>query len=300
MSKSKRTALLLLALAAVIVALLAMSLPRLTLAPGEPFKLADQSGAQGESGVAESALIGWLFRGAVALVVALFPVYIVYSLMSKEGRRRLLLNILLLALFLFVADRLPKQELKQDSESQEITAVNPNELGSGDGLPVSVFDETPPPWVTLAVILLGAGLLVALLAAAYWVYQQRSRPLVDAHLEALAEAAQQTVTAIHAGGDLKTSVIACYREMSRVVQEQRGIARDVAMTPREFEDVLIRQGLPGESVRTLTRLFESVRYGSIATGGREEAQAVACLTEIAAACRGLSSLNTGSGAYAER
>ncbi len=294
MSKAKRNALLLLALAAVVVALLAMSLPSLTLAPGEPFALPDRGGVQGGGSVAENNLLGWLLRGAVALIVVLFPVYIVYSLMTKQGRKRLLANIVLLALLLFIADRLPKQPLEQEEEAQEIMLADPAEIGIGEGVPVAVFDETPPPWITLVVILAGAGLIVVVAGAGYWFYQQRRRPLPDAQLEALAEAAQQTVAAIHAGGDLKASVIACYREMSRVVQEQRGISRDVAMTPREFEDVLIRRGLPGDAIRTLTRLFESVRYGSSLDGARETEQAVACLNEIMAACRNL------GGAYAGR
>jgi hypothetical protein len=168
---------------------------------------------------------------------------------------------------------------------------------------VSEFPQEPPAWLTVAVILIGAALLVAVAAVALYLYRSRSDPKAIPQYEALAEAAQQTITAIQSGGDLKASVIACYREMSRIVQEQRGISRDMTMTPREFEDVLIGKGLPGDAVRTLTRLFESVRYGSAADGARETEQAVAALTEIADYCQSFGSMgstNTGAALYAGR
>jgi len=75
--------------------------------------------------------------------------------------------------------------------------------------------------------------------------------------------------------------------MARIVREQRGISRDSAKTTTEFAADLEGAGLPGEDVRRLTRLFESVRYGAKLTGEDEEREAVAALTAIARACRGV-------------
>jgi hypothetical protein len=72
--------------------------------------------------------------------------------------------------------------------------------------------------------------------------------------------------------------------MTRVLITQKGIAREAAMTPREFETALAETGLPRESVRRLTRLFEDVRYGTMMPGRREELVAVDCLTDIVEAC----------------
>ncbi|HTP10892.1 MAG TPA: DUF4129 domain-containing protein, partial [Anaerolineae bacterium] len=83
------------------------------------------------------------------------------------------------------------------------------------------------------------------------------------------------------GGDFKLTIVRCYQEMSRVVREERGLAREAAMTPREFEDYLASQGLPRAALNTLTRLFEQVRYGSLPAAAQEEALALTCLTEIA-------------------
>ncbi len=57
------------------------------------------------------------------------------------------------------------------------------------------------------------------------------------------------------------------------------------MTAREFEAELARAGLPGDSVRELTGIFEAVRYGAKDLGPAEERRAVACLDAIAGACR---------------
>jgi Domain of unknown function (DUF4129) len=68
--------------------------------------------------------------------------------------------------------------------------------------------------------------------------------------------------------------------MNLVLSEQRGIQRQTAMTPREFELYLGQIGLKIEHIRQLTRLFERVRYGAGPPGEREEQEAVACLTAI--------------------
>jgi hypothetical protein len=296
MSKAKRNALLLLAVAAVLVALLAMSVQTITLSPGEPFAIEQQAVSIGMSNVSSSNLLSWLLRGFIAVTLILLPVYIIYSLMSKKGRRRLLGNLLMLALIVLIADQLRQRMAEMQAEADQQGMIDQPLQGAGEAIPVSTFPAEPPAWLTIAVILIGAALLVALAAFALWMYRLRNQPRAIPPYEALAEAAQQTITAIQTGGDLKASVIACYREMSRIVQEQRGIARETAMTPREFEEVLIRKGLPGNAVKTLTRLFESVRYGSAADGAKETEQAVACLTEIADYCSRFAGTGTSAGA----
>ena len=48
---------------------------------------------------------------------------------------------------------------------------------------------------------------------------------------------------------MRNTVMRCYFEMVRVLDEQRGIRRQMDMTPREFEKRLEDTGLPGEHVR---------------------------------------------------
>ena len=58
------------------------------------------------------------------------------------------------------------------------------------------------------------------------------------------------------------------------VEKRHGLTRDVAMTSSEFARRLEMAGLPSEAVHTLTRLFESVRYGARRSTADEIDQAV--------------------------
>ena len=103
-------------------------------------------------------------------------------------------------------------------------------------------------------------------------------------MDALADEAQQAISAIQSGSRLEETITRCYREMCRVLQEERGIERGVAMTPSEFEEVLAGRGMPKQAVHQLTHLFEDIRYGSKPAGPREEQIAIDSLTAIVAAC----------------
>jgi hypothetical protein len=135
-------------------------------------------------------------------------------------------------------------------------------------------------WLTT----LGLAVLVAAgLVGGLWLVWRRRRPQVDPRAR-LSEEARLAVDALEAGADLKDTVTRCYFEMGRVLSEQRGIRREEAMTPREFEHHLKRVGLPDRHVEQLTRLFERVRYGAKVADEREEREAVACLTAIIEVC----------------
>jgi hypothetical protein len=100
--------------------------------------------------------------------------------------------------------------------------------------------------------------------------------------------AREAVEDLRAGADLRDTVMRCYFEMSRVLDETRGLHREEAMTPREFAHTLKEVGLPGMAVERLTQLFESVRYGAHVSEEREEKDAIACLETIIEACGNLS------------
>jgi hypothetical protein len=123
---------------------------------------------------------------------------------------------------------------------------------------------------------------VALLIGAIWFFWRRLRAQASP-LELLAEEAQSALADLQSGGDLKDTVLRCYREMSQILSQQRGVTRPRDMTPREFEQQLAAVGLRDEHIRRLTRLFERVRYGGRQAGEREEREAVACLSAIARA-----------------
>jgi hypothetical protein len=143
------------------------------------------------------------------------------------------------------------------------------------GEPFPTFVAQPAPWLVLAISVL----LVALLIGVIWLVWRRSRPPRTA-LAQLADEAQAALSELQAGGDVSNAVLRCYREMSRVLNEQRGIARPRDMTPREFEQQLAAVGLRDGHIQQLTRLFERVRYGAGRTGEREEREAIDCLAAI--------------------
>jgi hypothetical protein len=103
----------------------------------------------------------------------------------------------------------------------------------------------------------------------------------------MSQEAQAAVEALEAGGDFQDVVLRCYARMSQVLAEQRGVFRQSAMTTHEFERVLIKLGFPSEPVRTLTHLFEEVRYGSIQQGESGTQMAISSLNAIISYCKSL-------------
>jgi hypothetical protein len=117
-----------------------------------------------------------------------------------------------------------------------------------------------------------------------WVILSRRQPRTPSAMQSLADEAQSAINAIQAGGPLEETIARCYRDMCNVLQQERGIARGIAMTPSEFEQVLQDKGMPAQAVHQLTHLFEQIRYGSQPAGPREEQLAIESLTAIVAAC----------------
>ena len=149
--------------------------------------------------------------------------------------------------------------------------------------PLGAFVASPPPWLITATAI-GLGILSAMIiVGTVWsIWRRRPRPATP--LQRLAQEAEEAIASLRAGADLKNTVTRAYYQMGQVLNERRGIERDQAMTPREFERHLHQAGIPEEPVRRLTRLFEGVRYGDKTPGKDQEDQAIACLTFIVEAC----------------
>lgn len=272
-----------------VTVVLAAGLSGIRLQPGKSFPVAAFS-RPGE-GAVELSFLGRLF--IVLLRVLLFAVWIIlplavlYLIVSPSARKRLLRDLLgLLPFFvlLYLLLRASSRTLQGEEQQLQMPEVAPqiSPLTSGPVL----TNTSPPEWFIFAASLVVAILVIApLVGVAWFLWQRRRRREVG--LERLAQEAQATITAIQSGADLRNAIIHCYVEMARIVREQRGIARDSTETATEFAAELEGAGLPGQDVRRLTRLFESVRYGAKLTGEDEEREAVAALTAIAQACRGV-------------
>jgi hypothetical protein len=289
MSRSKQASLLWLAVAGLLVLLLAMGLPGVQLHPGRPFSLGrpqvDLGG--GTSLLSDNQSLLVIFQGIIALALILLPVYIIFSLLTPEGRRRLVADVIAFGVLFAIAEYLHSLPYNPDATQQTPAAEIANGLSQLDNSgPTAVFSATPPNWLVVLVSLAVSVAAVLGVSGLIRFIQHRRRAPRTA-LSKLADEAQTAMAALQHGGDLELTIIRCYQEMVRVIRDEQALTREQAMTPREFEDRLVARGLPRPPVLTLTRLFEQARYGRLPADSQQEAQAVACLTEIADACRSL-------------
>jgi hypothetical protein len=289
MTRSKLWVLLFLAIALVALVVLAAGIAGLTMPPGTPFTLATgDRAAQIVTPVplsdAQMSTLARLIRIGMVVILALLPFSIIYMLLTKEGRRRLLPNLILFALLLLLARNL-SGSMRATTDLNFLRGaqgLGANELGALP--PPSEFSGAVPAWLTAFTSLTLAAFAVLMIGLLVWGLSRRRGQPAPMFLEQIAEEAQGALAALQAGGDLRNAIIRAYREMNRVVFEARGVARAREVTPHEFEQQLQRAGLPAEPVHDLTHLFEEARYGAKEMGAAEEALAVASLTAIIAAC----------------
>lgn len=283
--RSQIITLTLLGAALALIFLLATAVGSLQLLPGEPFALPRPVNAPLlSSGSVETQLLLLIFRILMAAAIIALPIYVIISILSKKGRRRLLMNIITIGiLFLLMNGIRSMNPSAQEAEQQGNMRMEMPNLGEiAPGKPLPEFTADPSEGTVLAVTLAISLLVVGLAAIAIWYFvTHREKPLP---MEALAFEAQKAIDSIQAGGPLEETITRCYREMCRVLQKERHIERGTAMTPSEFEQVLTTKGFPQQAVHDLTRLFEEIRYGSKRAGAREEQIAIDSLSAIVAYC----------------
>ncbi len=264
--------------------LLATSLSKLEFQPGHALPRREQAEDLEElvfGGFPDSEAFRYLMLGLYCLAALLLPLAVAYLIVSRRARKQMLRSLLLilalLVLFLVVRER---PELLEQPQTAVLATPAP---GSGEVF-TAEFEPNPPQWAVLLTTGGLAVLLAALVVGAVWlIWRRGSRP--ESSLTQLGEEAREALHALQAGADLKDTVLRCYFEMERVLREQRGIEREEAMTPREFELSLSEAGLPDRHIEQLVRLFEGVRYGAKLVGKREELQAIDCLAAIVEVCR---------------
>ncbi len=223
-----------------------------------------------------------IFRYLYLVAWILFPVALLYMLLTKEGRKRLLKELLrvfpFVVLVLLLGQYLKGLIGKLASTGE--TGGNARVLPEG-GLypgPQETFLPSSPSWATWIASFALAVLIVAGICLVAWLIWKRRKK--QAPMVRIAEEAQTALDAIESGGDLRNIVIRCYYDMVQVLTEFRGIRRGADMTPHEFQQRLEEKGFPREPVRALTALFEEVRYGQATPGKYEEQRAVSSLTSI--------------------
>lgn len=237
-------------------------------------------GALGNLGFVRSELIFYVFLAFVILAI-------ISLVLIPEGRKRIARFILVFAaLYLlsqFLIPRIP-------AEKMQAVATQPT---GGVGSPAIQPLVTPQPDLSASLeipgwLVTGIGIGLALvivggIAAILWlIAHQKSTTSISGDIS---QEAQAALDALEAGADFEDVVLRCYARMSQVLAELRGLSRESAMTPHEFERVLIRLGFPSEPIRNLTHLFEEVRYGSIQQGERDVQMAISSLNAIISYCK---------------
>jgi hypothetical protein len=225
-----------------------------------------------------------LVRLVVACLWVLLIISVIGLIVSPEFRRETFRRIIRYTLFFLIVYGLIQVFQKALPLAEEVA----QEAG-GSALPEEITTEpfpappdfvvNPPSWFVTGVSIA----LIALVLVSIWFTWRRLARIkltAETPLELLAQEAELALQGLQAGSDLKDTIMRCYFEMSRILKKERGLQRQQAMTPREFERYLAESGFASEHIQRLTRLFEGVRYGSKSPGRREEQEAVACLTAI--------------------
>jgi hypothetical protein len=283
MSRQKIFTIIMAALALIGLVILASGISTLDLNNGPLYLLPASEQAIRETLPARAVQIPTTYLSLLALVfLVLFPISIIYLLISPSARRRFLTQLIqvsLIVLFLFF---LSKNFGKLFPKLGNLLSGNLKDDLAANGFDVRFlepFKPRNPAWLTVLLsVALAAGFVIFLV----WLWP-RLRQVEDRHLspaEKVARSAQTALRRIDAGQNLRDVVLRCYLEMTQAVAEKRHLTRPEHVTPHEFVYSLEGIGLPTEQVRGLTALFESVRYGHKIPGAQERAEAVACLNAI--------------------
>ena len=287
--REKRFIFLLAIIALVTLPLLAAGLRNLQFDEGHPLGILQSIPTQNYAPDLVNQFVSVpLWKQAAFWVLVVSLVVLMTSLLSPELRKRVIRSILSLALTLLALSYLLDHNLIKLPEFQS-AASSAAEAASqnGEGLPPPPFFSPPkiPGWANY---LISLGVVLTFLGGA-WMLQRWWQRLSHSYrspdaLKDIASIARSSLRDLSSGSDWADAVTNCYVRMSEVVSRTRGLYRQEAMTAAEFASRLEHAGLPGDSVQRLTRLFESVRYGTRKPARNEINEAVSCLNAILHYC----------------
>lgn len=270
----------------VVLTVLAAGLNGLELKEGIKFNFEQVSKLEMSSGTTiDPGFWPLVIKAILALGMLLAPVYLIYMLIDKQRRKRLVFDLALFAILFFLLDKL-RESLSKNTTVQDI---NLGMSGNGPTLEPGVAGTPMPPMpvpsdtmITITAIALGIA-AVALLGLLWFMLMRNRRQHPTVMLQ-LATQAEETIEALITGQNLRETILLCYRRMTEIAAKSRNLPRDISVTPHEFETILVTNGLPTNPVHELTRLFEDVRYGDLNVGEDERQRAVTALRVIAAVC----------------
>lgn len=278
---------LLLVLAVVIVAALAFNLANLEPAGESAPRVPRSDENPSEAAVSlpdPIAIVVLQVLSAIAMVGILFLLVRRRKDPKRRGtpfsRRSILASVVVLALLVALLIVWPRAMPfpEEGQEPSNTTADGPLalRLALGSGWPGELF------------------LIASILGSLVWIlyrFRRGARPLGGASgpggefpevREAASEVVQETIHDLEIGGDVRTTILACFQRFCHLLGS-RGITRQTALTPRELESLAVRRlAVSREASEILTSLFEEARYSEHALGDGDRHRAIESLGRIQA------------------
>lgn len=206
------------------------------------------------------------------------------------ARKYMLRTISLMTIWVIAIYMISNQQMEESAVYEEnatpypiVAQPFPLEMPETDQAPIPVIDTSTPNWLSF---IIAFTFFFMILVIAYVYYRKKYMTQgEDDEMDKLASEAASALKDIYDGLDLRNVILHCYAEMCDILSKEKGIVRKPWMTPREFEKRLVKIGFPEAPVRTLTELFEFVRYGAQEPAKLQETQAIQSLTAIIRASR---------------
>ncbi len=238
------------------ILLISGSLSQLEFKGGQPFP-GFQTGIEPslpeQYTVSEQPVSLLFFQGSLSLLFLAATVYLILLVIRRASLKiigRTLLAAMGLMGLVYILSLMDLQPIQIKPDSQGIPVAV-----TGFSDPTSPLQPAPLAWQWVVAV----GMLVCMVLLAYlWINKKNEEPT---EIDKIAAAAQEAIEAILSADDLRSVILYSYQRMVDALHEQQGIERNQAMTVREFETYLTKQGIPVEPVHHLSLLFESVRYG---------------------------------------
>ncbi len=265
----------------VALALLSAVLRNLTFRPPEPFGFNFSQFLVRPSSIIsvgnEIPLWRYLLFGLLLLAIVAIIVFFMDPELRKRFLQRMLRFILsMIAIWWALSYAYDRGALKQILNTT--TEAGAPAVAEGSQVPTPIY--VPPqinPWLVFGIsFVIG----LALVVLAWFIYTRRMEKGAHLGLVAVADIAREALEGLQDGHDWDDAIVKAYIRMNEVAEVERGLMRQPSVTPREFAQRMERMGLPGDAVRTLTGLFESVRYGGRTSTQTERDLAAAALSAI--------------------
>lgn len=273
---TRRRSLILLGGVLISFVLLSGSLSNLELHTGSPFPGVDSHYAVQQAASHQVQTYSFTaLPGIFGLILLLLIVYVLIRLIAfvnlKRFLRWLFRFILALSILFILLVIISYLNFGSTGASEWILEIVPS---SSVGISTSPLGR--PPMELIWFVAIGF-----ILATGWFIVKIFGQQVQPSHIEdSVLCQAKNAMEALRAGRDFKNAIIHCYLEMTKELQEERGIERNHDMTAREFQNWLELKGWPRPPVDKLTDLFEKVRYGQQHLGENDEKIALDSLNEI--------------------